>query len=558
MTRSSLRALGLAVLTLMLLLACESDGGGQTSGGSACTPGDTKACACMDGATGTRTCMGSGSYAACECAAADAHGQDVVGEDSREDAAADAAADVDPADATSDTPPPDMTPDTTPDGSDDVGCEPACAGMACGPDGCGGSCGTCPEGESCDAGACVSGCVSDEGCAQAGLLGCAPGVEAVQACEEIEAGCFKWGAPSPCDGGQVCSGGACVEPSCVGTSPSPGGSFENSVAAVAFDAVSVELQHKLDIDAWEDGCVASVKVSFFKGSGCQLDVYAGQSLDVDGRLRIDDLRFAADSMCPGFPDDAEGVYAPQGVIEGGVSLPALEVPGEMQESACISGALQVQLSGTLVSGGGDELQVTASTLSATGDLESSGSYDLSCPCAPDCAGLDCGDDGCGGSCGTCGAQELCVDQQCVCQPDCVGKACGADGCGGSCGACDPGYLCNEIFKCELDCSPQPIPECDKTFIVPDWGQEYTWLTGSFSGWVVSPLDGALELEFDEIEETWSLETTLDAGPIEYKYLVAWPDTEQQWCVVTELGNFDCADVPNMSDEVSCGTYEPCE
>ena len=553
MTHSLRFVLALTALTLSLLLACEGDeGGGQTSGGSSCTPGDTKACACVDGATGTKTCMGSGSYAACECGAADAHGQDVVGED----AVQDTPVDIDPVDASPDAPSPDVAPDAAPDAMDDGGCEPTCQGKACGPDGCGGSCGACPEGESCDAGACVSGCVSDEGCAQAGLLGCAPGVEAVQVCEEVEAGCLKWGSPSPCDAGQVCSGGACVEPSCVGTPPAPGGSFENSVAAVAFDAVTVELQHKLDIDAWEDGCVAAVKVSFFKGTGCQLDVYAGQSLDVDGRLRIDDVRFSADSMCPGFPDDAEGVYTSLGVIEGGVSLPALEVPGEMQASACISGALQVQMSGTLISGG-DELQVTATTLSATGDLESTGSYDLSCPCAPDCAGLACGDDGCGGSCGTCGDQELCVDQQCVCQPDCVGKACGADGCGGNCGECEQGYLCNEINKCELDCTPQPVPECAWTFIAPDWGQEYTLLTGSFTGWGTLATDGALELVYDAIEETWSLTTTLDSGPIEYKYLVAWPDTLQQWCVLTELGTLDCADLPNMSEEVSCGTYEPC-
>jgi len=34
-------------------------------------------------------------------------------------------------------------------------------------------------------------------------------------------------------------------------------------------------------------------------------------------------------------------------------------------------------------------------------------------CTPDCAGKVCGDDGCGGSCGTCAAEESCVDFQCV-------------------------------------------------------------------------------------------------------------------------------------------------
>ena len=80
-------------------------------------------------------------------------------------------------------------------------------------------------------------------------------------------------------------------------------------------------------------------------------------------------------------------------------------------------------------------------------------------CTPQCAGLECGDDGCGGACGSCpAAAPECVDGLCVaeCQEDCEGKECGDDGCGGQCGSC-PGAapLCvNGI--CEADCTP----ECD--------------------------------------------------------------------------------------------------
>jgi hypothetical protein len=75
-----------------------------------------------------------------------------------------------------------------------------------------------------------------------------------------------------------------------------------------------------------------------------------------------------------------------------------------------------------------------------------------------CAGKNCGSDGCGGSCGTCGgttptcnASQVCVcsgsscsslgsqyscnGSSCVCTPNCAGKNCGSDGCGGSCGSC---------------------------------------------------------------------------------------------------------------------------
>jgi hypothetical protein len=109
-------------------------------------------------------------------------------------------------------------------------------------------------------------------------------------------------------------------------------------------------------------------------------------------------------------------------------------------------------------------------------------------CEPDCAGKDCGPDGCDGSCGTCASGQICTadgqcvctaascpggccasdetchtppsnqfcgtggaacaactgqDQcqngSCVCVPDCDAKVCGPDGCGGSCrpGCTDP-------------------------------------------------------------------------------------------------------------------------
>jgi hypothetical protein len=64
-----------------------------------------------------------------------------------------------------------------------------------------------------------------------------------------------------------------------------------------------------------------------------------------------------------------------------------------------------------------------------------------CACVPFCDGQDCGDDGCGGSCGTCAGQDLCVDGACLCQPDCLGLECGDDGCGGSCGTCAGGATC---------------------------------------------------------------------------------------------------------------------
>ena len=79
-----------------------------------------------------------------------------------------------------------------------------------------------------------------------------------------------------------------------------------------------------------------------------------------------------------------------------------------------------------------------------------------CVCQPNCNGKQCGSDGCGGSCGKCGGQDACVNNQCICQPNCGGKQCGGDGCGGSCGSCGPNKCINNQCKIMCTCnSPGP-------------------------------------------------------------------------------------------------------
>lgn len=78
-------------------------------------------------------------------------------------------------------------------------------------------------------------------------------------------------------------------------------------------------------------------------------------------------------------------------------------------------------------------------------------------CAPDCDGKMCGDDGCGGACGTCMPGVPCTpDGLCGdCIPDCAGKECGDDGCGGLCGQCPPNLGCLEGICMHVD-----IPDCE--------------------------------------------------------------------------------------------------
>ncbi len=99
--------------------------------------------------------------------------------------------------------------------------------------------------------------------------------------------------------------------------------------------------------------------------------------------------------------------------------------------------------------------------------EGEGCFDNVCkpgPCVPQCEDAECGADGCGGVCGECPADEpVCKLGQCTqgsCVDDCAGKECGDDGCGGSCGACPPFYYECVAGQCVSTCEPDCVgKEC---------------------------------------------------------------------------------------------------
>jgi hypothetical protein len=74
-----------------------------------------------------------------------------------------------------------------------------------------------------------------------------------------------------------------------------------------------------------------------------------------------------------------------------------------------------------------------------------------CACGIGVFSHNCGDNGCGGSCGTCTNADVCVKGNC-CTPDCTGKNCGDDGCGGSCGTCTVDQTCMNGGHCT-------VPDC---------------------------------------------------------------------------------------------------
>jgi len=88
-----------------------------------------------------------------------------------------------------------------------------------------------------------------------------------------------------------------------------------------------------------------------------------------------------------------------------------------------------------------------------------GAFPLDCPwaCHPLCVGQECGDDGCGGSCGTCPEGSTCDFAGACCAPSCLlpggeTRQCGGDGCGGSCGTCGLGEVCSGDGSCESPCA----------------------------------------------------------------------------------------------------------
>jgi hypothetical protein len=97
----------------------------------------------------------------------------------------------------------------------------------------------------------------------------------------------------------------------------------------------------------------------------------------------------------------------------------------------------------------DPVQPDAGTMIVTPDAAGSAA------CTPTtCAkkGAECGkiSDGCGHEldCGYCVFQsDDCEANQCVCQPSCYMRECGSDGCGGSCGSCDANESCSSYGKC---------------------------------------------------------------------------------------------------------------
>ncbi len=297
-------------------------------------------------------------------------------------------------------------------------CTPACAGQACGDDGCGGSCGACEDGYYCWEGQCLYGHCEPE------CIG--------KACGDDGCG----GECGPCQAGYECDDFACkatCAPSCVGKdcgADGCGGTCgvcewpQTCTGIGSCECIGWCSDGETDFECGPDGCGGEC------GGGC-----AEEELCVNGAC------FSGDS-CTG----ATQYLCGQNCCDEKETCKLVDGNGpyccrEVENAACVErpdGSWEVSWLDTC-----GEPWLTVEICEedcAAGTCQS---------CAPKCAGLECGADGCGGSCGTCPAGSACVDGLCE-----AGACVCADGvCCDGCDYLPETVICDSVESegCEAGC-----------------------------------------------------------------------------------------------------------
>ena len=342
------------------------------------------------------------------------------------------------------------TDEQCPDGSSCISgscvCTPQCGvGQECGSDGCGGECGQCDLGSTCSVtGVCAT---QPNDCSEAFL--CTLNCLAIANGNVLS--CFDQCIPATGTDAFV-DWFFCIEPSCtnlpndlscISTNPE----CELLAADCQSGTCSPDCSGK---ECGNDGCGGSCGT-------CGADTACNSSGQcVAGNLECSDS-YTCLALCLDTADFDACALQCEPLLSEQVLLyqelltclaPTCSVPGA--GSACLS----------------------------TPDCQTEVELCISAQCQPDCTGKDCGSDGCNGSCGVCGLGEACMPDgiceaigcqsdndcppgtgcnlataTCGCVPQCDGKQCGDDTCGGVCGTCPGGADCLPDNTCPkpLDC-----------------------------------------------------------------------------------------------------------
>mgnify|MGYP006287157837 FL=1 len=233
---------------------------------------------------------------------------------------------------------------------------------------------------------CDCGCNSD-------YSGCEEPCDCVPACDGKECGPNGCGGNCPpgCSAGEECADNdTCVPATCDSVAQSVAGVFDTSVSSLEFQSGTVELKHKRDVDEFEDGCIYEISLVLRHASGCEMNVTAGRLFNENGALEVLDFSFSADSQCPNFPDQSEGVYVDIGGLNAGVHSSVSEVPGDNVAASCVETQISLDIEGTIAdTQNGTELSIEPSTIVLNGVFPSTGDEAASCPAEPSCDGVTC-------------------------------------------------------------------------------------------------------------------------------------------------------------------------
>lgn len=391
-------------------------------------------------------------------------------------------------------------------------CLPDCTTKSCGSDGCGGDCGSCQEGQFCVAGQCGDdpcppdclgkecggdGCDGSCGVCQKPQEGCIEGQCVCEPnCIEIECGddgcggsCGECGANQYCyvlDAEATCKDQVCPPQAsfCDGTKKmlcddigasalmvedcSQGGKSCSNGVCNEFEVVDGRWQLN------DDGTVMDLSTGLLWDKGGTIapelmfpdaEIYCGGLLlggHDDWRLpSIAELR----TLIVGCPETESGgaCTTDPDVCGPGSGCPGCAASGGPGESGLYIAAgvwSTPPSSAKFWSGPKCASQLSWFIYAHTAGLYPQWAKTWEHParawcvrsgveCVPECTNVQCGSDGCGGSCGKCeGEQVDCINGECTCQPACSGKECGDDGCLGDCGQCGAGVTCAN-FVCAV-------------------------------------------------------------------------------------------------------------
>ncbi len=319
------------------------------------------------------------------------------------------------------------------------GCTPSCDGKACGPDGCGGSCGTCAEGSSCtDAGTCTPATIPTTCADVHGTIGC---------CFDGDLFWFENG---------VLQGGAesCGALSC---------GWDAADGYYACKQAGADPSGKYPIDCFgENPAPETCPVCSCEGKKCGDDGCGGSCGTCAEGTSCTDAGTCTPATTPTTCADVHGTigccfdgdlfYFENGVLQGGA---------ESCGAVC----------GWDAAGGYYSCEFEGADPSGKYPIDCFGENPASetCPVCS-CEGKNCGDDGCGGSCGTCGEgmkcgpEGQCADPgmlQCKLKTECAAVdacecvTCVSDGICNSqddciCADCATDSFCSNAANCEGD------------------------------------------------------------------------------------------------------------